>query len=133
MHVYVYKRKRSTFVGGESGAVEVDNVVHKLVQERRVVRDAHERLLPLAQVTLEPDAGLKTAINNNKKKWQNDQNWRGTFAPYLQVEMVVGLIEEEEVRLGEESARDGDAHTPAARVVLRRLRSYLQGRSPELE
>jgi hypothetical protein len=68
MHVYVYKRKRSTFVGGESGAVEVDNVVHKLVQERRVVRDAHERLLPLAQVTLEPDTGLKTAINNNNKK-----------------------------------------------------------------
>lgn len=59
------------------------------VQEVAVVRDDHQRLLPAHEVFLEPQHGA-------------------------QVQMVGGLVQEKKRGLDEESAREGDAHAPAA-------------------
>ena len=57
------------------------------------MRDEHQNLFVVLELLLEPDAGL-------------------------QVQVVGRLVEEEEMRLDEEGAGEGDAHAPTSRELL---------------
>mmetsp|Transcript_5424 Transcript_5424/g.10351 ORF Transcript_5424/g.10351 Transcript_5424/m.10351 type:complete len:318 (-) Transcript_5424:233-1186(-) len=69
--------------------VQVYDVCAHRVQEVSVVRHNDERLLPALQVLLQPEHGA-------------------------QVEMVGGLVQQQQRGLDEERARERDAHAPAA-------------------
>eukprot|EP01085_Mycamoeba_gemmipara_P001179 Mycagemm_TRINITY_DN10306_c1_g3::TRINITY_DN10306_c1_g3_i1::g.1179::m.1179 type:complete len:134 gc:universal TRINITY_DN10306_c1_g3_i1:870-1271(+) len=87
-------------VRSESLLMDVDDVVDKLVEEGRVVRDDQKCLLPIDEIVLEPNAGLE-------------------------IQVIVGLVEEQQVRLTEEGTCEGNAHAPATAILLCQLGAQL--------
>ncbi len=88
------------FVAGEAAGVEVQPLVPQLgdfahgdVEEVAVVGDQDEGVGVGGEIAFEPVAGF-------------------------QVEMIGGLVEKEDVGLGEEQLGEGDAHLPAAGELL---------------
>ncbi len=80
-------------VGDAAAAVELEDPAGDVVEEVAIVGDGHDRPLVVAQMALEPRHRLG-------------------------VEVVGGLVEQEQVGLGEEQAGEGDAPLLAAGEVL---------------
>mmetsp|Transcript_33748 Transcript_33748/g.100680 ORF Transcript_33748/g.100680 Transcript_33748/m.100680 type:complete len:297 (+) Transcript_33748:948-1838(+) len=90
-------------VRGQFGPVEVRHVRHNLVEEVAVVRHHHERAHELCgEVPFQPKHGL-------------------------QIEMVSGLIEQQQGRVGEECAGERHAHAPPPRQFPRGLVLHIAG------
>lgn len=77
---------------GQLLLVEMQDALHRAVQEPAVVRDDEHGVRIFLQVALEPERAFE-------------------------VEVVGRLVKEEQVRLGEQDARQRHAHPPAAREV----------------
>mmetsp|Transcript_12834 Transcript_12834/g.51191 ORF Transcript_12834/g.51191 Transcript_12834/m.51191 type:complete len:547 (-) Transcript_12834:459-2099(-) len=90
-----------SLVGDQLLLVQVHDPGADVVEEGAVVGDDDEGLLPgPAEVLLEPNDGVE-------------------------VEVVGGLVQQQEGGLAEEGAREGNAHPPAAGELLRRLLLHL--------
>ena len=88
-------------IGDQAAAVEMEDGADHRIEQRAVVADQEHRAAIGGKKALEPEPGLE-------------------------VEMVAGLVEEQQVGRGKQQCGNGDAHPPAAgegvqRAGLRRL------------
>ena len=95
-------------VVGEGAQAHLGDALDRGVEEVAVVGDEHHRARVVVEVLLEPVA-------------------RG------QVEVVGGLVHQQQVRAGEQELGQGDAHLPAARELLALALLVLQGEAQALQ
>ena len=97
-----------TGIGHEALVLERRDVAHASVHERAVVADQQHGPVVGGQEGLEPLDALK-------------------------VEVVGGLVEQQEVGMAQQQLRERDAHLPAARELLGRLVEVLDGKAEAAE
>ena len=95
-------------IGHETLVLEGGNVAHAGVHERAVMAHEQDRAVVAGYELLEP-------------------------ANTLEVEVVGGLVEEEEVGMAQQQLGKGDAHLPTAREVGRGLVEVLDGKAEATE